>query len=116
MRYQMPTHLCQPDRIALPFFIVTIHVTVKQFFWLTLLLACCFQLFRMLSFLSDIGPIGVWVRVALVGLIAGLAALLILVRIRRRELGVWVLVLVRYWLLPKVAVWYPIGREEAPHA
>jgi len=98
-RHEIPTHLEVADRAFL-------GLTMRQ------LLSAAIGLALAYGALSDL-PLPFALRLAAAAVVIVGAAVLVLWRPSGRPVEEWLFVLLRYWTVPRVAVWRP--RECAPH-
>ena len=117
VRYQIPTHLNVPDKIAIPLFGLTVHVTIRQGLIFLLGWSTAFQLWRQLAPLSLYGSFGEGIWVFFPVLFAVITCVVALMRIADRYLEEWAVILLRYTRQPRVTVWTtvstPVSYQEA---
>ena len=99
-RHEIPTHLEVADRAFL-------GLTMRQ------LLSAAIGLALAYGALSDL-PLPFALRITATVIVIVAAAVLVLWRPGGRAAEEWVFVLLRYWTVPRVAVWRPC--ERSPHA
>lgn len=105
----VPTHLKVPETVLT---IGGLNLSVRQFFLLLLGLALGYQLWSGINRLLVILPVVVvlrWIVAAIPVLLSGTFAF---VRLARRSLDAWCLVLLRYHLRPRLLVWRSIRYSE----
>jgi hypothetical protein len=110
VQYQIPTHLAVPDQLALPLLGFTVYVTMRQGLILLVGGSFSFHLWQRLAELAALSPTLAFIRLLLVGLLVVLTLLWTICTIAGRPLEDWLLILLRYYRLPRVYLWQPIAR------
>lgn len=109
-RYMIPTHLNVEDKIIN---FNGFGVTMRQAFLLLVGWSTAFNLWRQLDGLSGYGVIGLVLRIG-ISLLPGLLSLVLaLSTVAGRPLEAWLLVVLRYYSLPKVYLWNSLASKEA---
>lgn len=111
-RHQIPTHLDVPDKILS---VWGVGITVRQLLVLLSGWSAVANAWVRLGWLVGLGTPGVVLHLALAAVPAALALLVAFKQVAGRPLEVWLLVLLRYWLQPKVYLWRSV-RGERPLA
>ena len=115
-RYQIPTHLNVPDKILSAW---GFGLTVRQLLILLMAWSAVANTWvRLAALFAMLGTPGFILHVA-VAAIPGIVLLFVAFKqIAGRPLEVWMLVLLRYWLQPKVYLWrrIPIVGQMGPAA
>jgi hypothetical protein len=97
-RHEIPTHLNVEDKAFA-------GLTMRQLMTVAIGLALAYGA-------ASEPPVPFPVRLALAGVVLAGTALLTLWRPGDRPLEDWAFVLLRYWSLPRVAVWHPRGTSQ----
>jgi hypothetical protein len=100
-RHEIPTHLNVEDKAFA-------GLTMRQLMTVAIGLALAYGA-------ASEPPVPIPVRLALAGIVLAGTAVLTLWRPGGRPLEDWAFVLLRYWSLPRVAVWHPGGTNEDEH-
>jgi hypothetical protein len=108
IQYQIPTHLTVPDQLALPLLGFTVSVTMRQGLILLVGGSLSFHLWQRLSGLAEASPAVAILRLLVVGLLMVLTLLWTICTIAGRPLEDWLLILLRYYRLPRVYLWQPL--------
>jgi hypothetical protein len=108
VRYQIPTHLNVPDKIAIPLLGITFHVTIRQGLILLLGWSTAFNLWRHLERLSAFGVPGLLCRLFFPLLLALATFIIATIQIGGRYLEEWGVLVLRYRRNPMVSLWRPI--------
>ncbi|GER88953.1 hypothetical protein KDW_31150 [Dictyobacter vulcani] len=112
-RYQIPTHLNVPDRIAIPLLGITFHVTVRQGLIFLVGWSTAFQLWGHLEGLSSAGSAGYVTRLFVVAFLVLATFVVATLQVGGRYLEVWTVLLLRYHRHPRVSLWQPVALENS---
>lgn len=107
-QHQIPTHLNVPDKI-LSFW--GFGITVRQLLVLLIGWSVAANAWVRLGWLSRLGTPGSALHLVLAALPVVLALIVAFKQVADRPLEVWALVLLRYWLQPRVCVWRSVRAE-----
>ncbi|GCE23232.1 hypothetical protein [Dictyobacter kobayashii] len=111
-RYQIPTHLNVPDKIALPLFGITFHITIRQGLIFLLGWSTAFNLWNHLEGLDVFGPLGLVLRVSFPVLLAVATLVTATMQFGGCYVEEWAALFLRYRLKPPVSLWRPISIAE----
>jgi hypothetical protein len=114
VRYQIPTHLNVPDKIAIPLLGLTVHVTIRQGLIFLLGWSTAFHLWRQLAPLSTYGRFGEGLRVVIPILLAVSTCIVALLRFADRSLEEWAVLLLRYVRQPRISIWATVSSPLPP--
>jgi hypothetical protein len=109
VRYQIPTHLTVPDRIAIPLFGITFHVTIRQGFIYIVGGSIAFHVWQQCAFFSEYGLAGTILRLCVPLLLAIVTLVVAVVQIGERYLETWAVLLTRYRRYPHLFLWEPVS-------
>ncbi len=105
-RYQIPTHLNVPDKILS---VWGWGITVRQLLFLLLAWSAVANTWvRLGAHLAMLGTAGVALHLAAAAIPGIILLIVAFKQVAGRPLEVWLLVLLRYWLQPKVYLWRSI--------
>src|SRR5579859_7119815 len=105
LRYQIPTHLNVPDKIAVSLFGLAVEVTIRQGLICLFGVGIAFHLWHSLAWLGATGTVGATVRLFLTILVILVTLLFATLRIADRHAETWLAILLEYALKPKVYIW-----------
>lgn len=103
-RYQIPTHLNVPDKIAVNLMGLSIEMTIRQGLIYLFGAGIAYHLWRSLAWLGPSG-LGATTRLLLLGIVIILSLLFATLRIANRHAETWLAILLQYAIQPKVYIW-----------
>jgi hypothetical protein len=110
-RHQIPTHLNVPDKILS---VWGFGITVRQLLILLMAWSAVANTWvRLGALLAMLGTPGVVLHVAAAAIPGIILLFVAFKQVAGRHLEVWLLVLLRYWLQPKVYLWRSVRGERA---
>ncbi|GER89719.1 hypothetical protein KDW_38810 [Dictyobacter vulcani] len=111
-RYQIPTHLNVPDKIALPLFGITFHVTIRQGLIFLLGWSTAFNLWNHLEGLHAFGLVGQVLRLLFPVFLAVATFIIATLKFGGCYVEEWAALFLRYRRKPPVSLWRPIALAE----
>ncbi|BCL80879.1 hypothetical protein ccbrp13_33440 [Ktedonobacteria bacterium brp13] len=110
-RYQIPTHLNVPDRIAIPLLGITFHVTIRQGLIFFVGWSTAFHLWGQATGLSAYGTPGQVMRILVPVCLAMATLVVATLRITDRYVETWAVLILRYRQAPRICVWQPLDTD-----
>ena len=111
VRYQIPTHLNVPDRIAIPLLGITFHVTIRQGLIFFVGWSTAFHLWGQAAGLSVYGTLGQVLRILVPVCLAVATLVVATLRITDRYVETWAVLILRYRQAPRICVWQPLDAD-----